>query len=64
MKARPLPDASQAEWVEYSYAKTNTPGEHTEWWYHRLGCRQWFVAVRNTSTNEVLRTLVPDDRPR
>ena len=25
-----------------------------EWWYHRSGCRAWFIAERDTRTNEVL----------
>jgi sarcosine oxidase delta subunit len=27
-----------------------------EWWYHRIGCGLWFVAERDTRTNEVLST--------
>ena len=63
LKERPAADAPDAAWLRYSYAQTNTPGEHTEWWYHRLGCRQWLLAVRNTSTNEVLQAFLPNDQP-
>ena len=38
-----------------------------EWWYHRSGCRAWFIAERDTRTNEVLLTALPGeaaDRPR
>ncbi|MDP9284093.1 MAG: sarcosine oxidase subunit delta [Actinomycetota bacterium] len=30
-----------------------------EWWYHRFGCELWFLADRDTRTNEVLRTELP-----
>jgi sarcosine oxidase delta subunit len=30
-----------------------------EWWYHRLGCEAWFLAERDTTTNDVVRTEVP-----
>ena len=28
--------------------------------YHRYGCELWFLAERDTRTNEVLRTEVPE----
>ena len=30
-----------------------------EWWYHRFGCEVWFLAERDTRTNEVLKTELP-----
>ena len=59
MKQRPAPDAPEAAWVDYRYTKANEAGVQREWWYHRLGCRQWLQAVRNTITNDVLETLFP-----
>ena len=59
-KPRPAPDASDEEWLQYCYAKQNEAGVHKEWWFHRLGCRQWFFAVRNTMTNEVSDTSFPE----
>jgi sarcosine oxidase delta subunit len=32
-----------------------------EWWFHRSGCRAWFIAERDTTTNEVLLTELPGD---
>ncbi len=58
--ARPPADASGKEWTRYLYLKTNSADEQTEWWYHRLGCRLWFLAVRNTSTNQVSATFWPE----
>ncbi len=37
----------------------NLPGPQHELWYHRLGCRRWFVAVRDVRTNAVERTGWP-----
>ena len=58
---RPAPDAPQADWTAYSYLRRNVAGEQREWWYHAFGCRRWFVAVRDTVTNEVSRTSWPDE---
>ena len=43
-------------WAEYVFGRDNSPGEQLEWWFHRLGCRRWFVAVRNLTSNQVLST--------
>jgi len=63
-RQRPTPDAPDGEWLRYSYAKRNEAGVQKEWWYHRLGCRQWFYAMRNTLTNEVLSTFLPEEELR
>jgi sarcosine oxidase subunit delta len=48
-------------------AGTNLPGVQRERWYHRLGCRRWFAAERDVSTNAVHRTgwfaLHPESSP-
>ena len=56
--ARPRPDQplSNAEWSDYLYTRHNRLGIQPEWWYHRAGCRLWFLAERHTQTNEVLAT--------
>ena len=38
-------------------------GVQREWWYHRSGCRSWFVAERDTRTNDVKWTALPGDVP-
>ena len=50
---RPKPEASGGEWNSYFYDRRNVAGTQREWWYHRLGCRKWFVAARDTVTNKV-----------
>ena len=43
----------------YLYFRTNTAGNQREWWFHSSGCREWFQAERNTTTNEVLQVARP-----
>jgi heterotetrameric sarcosine oxidase delta subunit len=56
---RPKQNPSFRELNEYNYFRTNAAGVQREWWYHRSGCRVWFVAQRDTTTNEVLSTELP-----
>ena len=58
---RPRPDAPSEAWVEYLYLRTNEAGAQREWWYHHLGCRAWFLAVRDTRTNAVLEVFRPEE---
>jgi len=59
---RPSPDASHAQWVDYYYFRKNVSGPRQEWWYHKFGCRRWFLAVRDSRTNEVPQTYWPNER--
>lgn len=58
---RPAGAASAREWADYLYARVNEAGVQKEWWYHQLGCRVWFFAVRDTRTNTVRETFGTDD---
>jgi sarcosine oxidase, subunit delta len=52
--ARPDPaDATPREWRDYLYLRDNTRGWVTERWYHRAGCRQFFVVERDTVTDQM-----------
>ena len=44
----------------YTHTRVNEAGVQKEWWFHRTGCQQWLLAVRNTVTNEVLETSFPE----
>ncbi|MGD9764819.1 MAG: sarcosine oxidase subunit delta [Candidatus Binatia bacterium] len=57
---RPTEPASAAEWAAYLYERKNEAGVQREWWYHQLGCRAWFFAMRDTRTNAVLETFAAD----
>ena len=56
---RPGRDPSLRELTDYLYLRDNVAGLQREWWYHRTGCKLWFVAERDTRTNHVLRTEIP-----
>lgn len=60
-QVRPAIGAPAPAWVRYLYMRTNSTGEQTEWWYHGMGCRQWLLAVRDTSTNQVRTTFWPSE---
>ncbi|MFD5846383.1 sarcosine oxidase subunit alpha family protein [Streptomyces chartreusis] len=45
---------SDEEWARYLFFRDNTKGPFAERWSHASGCRRWFNAVRDTSTNEIL----------
>jgi len=55
--------ASLRELGAYTYFRRNVAGVQREWWVHRSGCRAWFLAERDTRTNEVLWTALPGDAP-
>ncbi|MFG2283863.1 sarcosine oxidase subunit delta family protein [Streptomyces asoensis] len=42
------------EWARYLFFRDNPKGPFAERWSHAAGCRRWFNAVRDTSTNELL----------
>ncbi|MGW9597412.1 sarcosine oxidase subunit alpha family protein [Streptomyces chartreusis] len=62
---------SDEEWARYLFFRDNTKGPFAERWSHASGCRRWFNAVRDTSTNEILtvyrtgeeRPATPGPRP-
>ncbi|MDA0835168.1 MAG: sarcosine oxidase subunit delta [Planctomycetota bacterium] len=53
LKSRPTQDASAEAWTSYIYHKPNPRGDQKEWWYHRSACKLWFLAERNTQSNNV-----------
>jgi sarcosine oxidase, subunit delta len=59
--ARPAGVVSAAEWADHLYTRRNIDGPQEEWWFHRLGCRCWFLARRDTRENRVLSTRWPDE---
>ena len=57
--SRPQGAPSLDQLTAYLYFRRNAAGVQREWWCHRLGCELWFLAERDTRTNEVLSTAVP-----
>jgi len=41
--------------------RENASGVEKEWWYHRLGCKKWLVALRDTRDNTVVKTFWPGE---
>lgn len=54
-----VPTTTPEEWRDYLFIRDNPQGWTTEQWYHRAGCRRYFVAERHTVTNEVRATRPP-----
>ena len=52
----PDPDsASPGDWADYLFMRDNPAGLVREWWFH-VPTSFWFIAERDTTTDEVLRT--------
>jgi heterotetrameric sarcosine oxidase delta subunit len=60
---RPRERPTLRELGAYNYFRRNVAGVQREWWYHRSGCREWFLAERDTRTNEVHWTALPQEAP-
>lgn len=52
----PPADVDDRAWARFLYWRHNPAGPFTERWVHSLGCRRWFVAVRDTTTHEISST--------
>ena len=63
LSERPPSRPSFAELNRYVYFRDNVAGPQREWWVHRSGCGQWFIAERDTRTNEVRWTALPRELP-
>jgi len=55
VKAMPEPGASDREWGAYVFLENNSAGVVREWWCH-VPTSFWFIAERNTVTDEIVRT--------
>jgi heterotetrameric sarcosine oxidase delta subunit len=63
MSGRPSGEVTPRELNSYLYLRRNVAGVQREWWVHRSGCRAWFLAERDTRTNEVRWTSLPEHAP-
>jgi len=57
---RPASSPTLRELTDYVYFRDNAAGVQREWWQHRAGCGEWFLAERDTRTNEVLEVKLPE----
>lgn len=53
---------TDAEWAQYLFMRKNTQGDYREQWYHIHGCQQFFIAQRNTTTNQFEMTCRMDEQ--
>ena len=58
---RPATRPTIRELNSYIYFRRNVAGPQIEWWQHRAGCRAWFIAERDTTSNSVAWTALPGD---
>ncbi|MGE0797163.1 MAG: sarcosine oxidase subunit delta [Lautropia sp.] len=59
LRRAPDPDTcSDAEWADYLFRRENIAGLVTEWWQHAPS-GYWFLAKRDTVTDEVIETFDP-----
>jgi sarcosine oxidase, subunit delta len=60
VKDMPNPDtSSDAAWADYVFMENNTAGIVDEWWVHTPS-NMFFVARRNTITDDVIETMTWD----
>lgn len=58
VRVMPEPQAVSDEvWAGYVFDRDGAPGIKKEWWCHSPS-NTWFIAERNTQTDEVLRTYL------
>ncbi len=48
-------NSSERDWADFVYFDDNAAGIVFEWWYH-TATSYWFVAQRNTVSDEIIRT--------
>ena len=55
---RPAPNAalSLEAWAAFQYERSNPKGPHAERWRHTHGCGRFFNVVRDTTTDQFLRS--------
>lgn len=57
-----MPDrlsVGDADWADYIWFSNNTAGVVREWWCH-IATNYWFIAERDTVTDEILETYPAD----
>ena len=57
-----MPEPAEAEdeaWADFIWMSSNTAGVVREWWCH-VPTNYWFIAERDTVSDEILRTYAAD----
>lgn len=59
VREMPNPEtATDHEWADYVFNRNGAPGIKKEWWHH-LPSGTWFIAERDTASDEIQRTYLP-----
>jgi sarcosine oxidase subunit delta len=61
-EVRQVPDsatASDTEWADHLFLQDNPSGLVREWWFH-VPSGYWFIAERDTVTDQIHNTYPPD----
>ncbi|MEG3619203.1 sarcosine oxidase subunit delta [Magnetovibrio sp. PR-2] len=56
----PADNAPNREWADYTFQRENAAGVVREWWMH-VPSSYWFIAERDTRTDEILKTYGVED---
>lgn len=56
VRPQPGTDPEADAWVAFQYERSNTRGPHAERWRHIHGCSRFFNVVRDTATDQILRS--------
>ena len=59
---RPSQEEAFEAWTDYVFMKENIRGKQIEWWYHRDGCKRWFLSYRHTNCSTDHVSFWFDDR--
>lgn len=62
-EVRAEPDSqacSDAEWADHVFMRENPSGVVREWWMH-VPTNYWFIADRDTRSDEILRSYAPSE---
>ena len=54
-------DLSDEQWAEFVFMRNNPKGLFRERWMHASGCRRWFNAVRDTSSDRFIAVYKPGE---
>lgn len=55
VRAMPDPACTDAQWADYVFNRTGSPGVKREWWCH-IASGYWFIAERDTLRDVVIET--------
>ena len=55
-----MDNLSASDFIDYLIVPENPEGAGREFWWHKRGCGEWLLVVRDTKTHQVLSTVETD----